>query len=118
MEKFMQILNTAEELKITTFHFYACEGIKKLVLEDTPAGEHRRERELRYLKAMYTEAIMNSRDARIGMQRELTKLADIEIWEPERFTGTMFERVIELRKQIADCRAKETQYINAREELK
>lgn len=117
MEKFMQILNTAEELKITTFHFYACEGIKKLVLEDTPAGEYRRERELKYLKVMYTEAIMNSRDARIGMQRELVKLTDIEIWEEENLTDEMRDRMVYLREEIANCKTQEAQYINAREEL-
>lgn len=113
MEKFMQVINKAQELGIVTLYQYWSEGIKNLVLEDT----RKQEKELKYLKCAYAEAIMNSRDARILMQRELAKLTDIEIWEEENLTDEMFGRMTYLRKEIANHRAKEAQYINAREEL-
>ena len=113
MEKFMQVVNRAQELGISTFYHYWSEGIKNLVLEDT----HKQERELSYLKYAYTEAVMNSRDERVGMQRELAKLTDIEIWEEENLTDEMRGRMTHLREEIAKCKVKESQYIDAREEL-
>ena len=113
MEKFMQIINKAQELGISTFHVHWSEGIKNLVLEDTC----RQKKELMHLKHAYTEAIMNSRDARIRMQRELAKLTDIEIWEPENLTDDMCKIMQDLREAIESCRQNEAKYANARDEL-
>jgi hypothetical protein len=51
------------------------------------------------------------------MQRELTKLTDIEIWEPYNLTDEMRDRMTHLREEIANHRNKEAQYIDAKEEL-
>ena len=113
MEKFMQAINKAQELEISTLYAYWSEGVKTLVLEDT----HKQEKELAHLKNAYTEAIMDSRDERIRMQRELAKLTDIEIWEPHNLTDEMRDRMTHLREEIANHRNKEAQYIDAKEKL-
>lgn len=113
MEKFIQAIHKAQKLGISTLYMYWSEGIENLVLNDT----RKQEKELAHLKNAYTEAIMNSRDDRIRMQRELAKLTDIEIWEPENFTDEMHKEMARLREGIANHRAKETQYINAKEGL-
>ena len=117
MEKFMQAINKAKGLDIPMLHRFEHEGIVKMFLENSPEGKRRRERELAYLKNAYTEAIMNSRDTRVRMQRDLTKLTDIEIWEPESLTDEEREIMQDLRESIAYCRQNEAEYFKAREEL-
>ena len=115
MEKKMlaQAIAIAKELNIPTLHQYESEAIKNLILENA----HMREKEVLHLKYAYTEAIMSSRDARIRMQRDLAKLVDIEIWEPENLDDDLRELMQDLREAIEFCRQNETKYANARKEL-
>jgi hypothetical protein len=118
MERFMNAIRKAEELEVSTCYFYASEAIKALVLEDTPNGKLRREKELMHLKCAYTVAIMNSRDTRVRMQRDLSKLLDLEIWEPTNFTDELAEIAQDLREAIAYCKEWEARYAQAKAALK
>lgn len=118
MDKFMQAIKKAEELNVSTFYFYASAAVRALVLEDTENGKYRREMEIVHLRCAYSEAIMNSRDERIQMQRALSKLFDIAVWEPENFTDEMQEEANALREKIVAKKAKETAYAQAKYALK
>ena len=111
--KFMRAIETAEILGISTLYQYWSEEMKNLVLGDA----RRQKKELTHLKYAYAEAIMNSRDERIRMQRELSKLLDIEVWEPENFTDEMRARKKELRTEIAMCRLAESNWATEKAKL-
>lgn len=114
---FLQAIDTAQELGMATTHMFQHEGILRMYLADTPEGERRRKREIEHIKHCYSEAIMRSRDERVRMQRELSELVDKDIWEPENCTKKMYAQMSTLRTAIAEYRAREAQYKQAKEEL-
>ena len=119
MEKFIAAVRKAQELDINTFGVVWFNGeIDPMCLTDDAWGKSRRERAIKNLKNAYTVAIMNSRDTRIRMQRDLSKLLDIEIWEPENFTDELAELAQDLREAIAYCKEWEARYAQAKKELK
>ena len=111
--KFMHAVVVAEELGISSFYNYKFEEVRNRVLADI----HKQRVELNHLKHGYAEAIMNSRDERVRMQRELVKLTDIEIWEPENYTDEMHERANTLREEIAMCRLAESNWATEKSKL-
>jgi hypothetical protein len=110
MEKFLKAIENAQNLGITPFYCYDSLRIKKSVLEDSPKGKARRNKEINFLMRSYANEIMDSRDDRIRMQRELLKLLDIEVWEPENFTDEMREQTKELRAEIKMCKLSESNW--------
>lgn len=51
--------------------------------------------------------IMDTRDRRVRLQRELAYLHDIEFWEPENLHWTQAKRIAELKAEIAKLKAYE-----------
>lgn len=113
MEKYIHIITTAHELGIDSFIPYVGTPAGTKILEDTI----KRRQMIEIFKYRYTQKIMDSRDERIRMQRELSKLLDIEVWEFENYTQEMRNRAQELREHIALHRAQESKYAEAKWEL-
>lgn len=119
MEKFIAAVRKAQELSVSTFNIVWYNGeINPACLTNDAWGKSKREKAIKHLKNAYTVAIMNSRDARVRMQRDLSKLLDIEIWEPENFTDELAELAQDLRDAIAYCKEWEAKYVQAKQELK
>lgn len=119
MERFIAAVRKAQELDINTFGIVWYNGeIDPMCLTDDAWGKHKREKAMKMLKNAYTVEIMNYRDARVRMQRDLSKLLDLEIWEPENFTDELAELAQDLREAIAYCKEWEARYAQAKAELK
>lgn len=115
--KFVHIVETAHKLGIKTLYRYQGTKIHLTVFTDTEEGKYCRNMECMHLKAAYTEAIMNSRDERVRMQRALVHWLEAEVWEPETYATVAPGIIAILKEEIANHRETETLYVKAKSEL-
>lgn len=116
-KKFVQMVETAHTLGIKTLYRYQGTTAMLTAIANTEEGKYRRNMERMHLKAAYSDAIMNSRDERVRMQRALIRWMEAEVWEPDTFATVAPDIIAALKEEIAKHRETESLYIKAKSEL-